>query len=65
MQSKRLSLINMTDQSVIFIKDWLVSLFVSLKLSSLSMSASLGSIGRSHCRRSLADRWRKLGCYIT
>jgi hypothetical protein len=34
----------MTDQSVIFIKDWLVSLFVSLKLSSLSMSALLAAL---------------------
>jgi hypothetical protein len=34
----------MTDQSVIFIKDWLVSIFVSLKLSSLSMSALLTAL---------------------
>jgi hypothetical protein len=34
----------MTDWSVIFIKDWLVSIIVSLKLSSLSMSALLTAL---------------------
>ena len=34
----------MTDRSVIFIKDWLVSIFVSLKSSSLSMSALLTAL---------------------